>query len=490
MTGSGWVINFPSKKGMLRKTTPIVFVVILLFAQVVQAGATGFKQTPDTGAAYYVVQAGDSLWDIAARFRLSVTDLADANGITDPSQLGVGQQLIIPGLEGVQGELTTRPVVLGEDLAGISRRYGVSIDILNRLNHLTSPAELYAGSTLVLPLQNAGEKATRRLLLDPGLSLFELAVLQDTTPWGIMDQNGFSSSWKALPGDVLHLAAKDGTNDTFTTSLPEAITGISLRPERLVQGKAAVIEVIAGEGVSMTGLLNGLQLHFFPDGEGKLLSYQGIHAMTEPGLYPLVITGTVTTSSGNSPFEFNQSLLIISGNYPFDPVLSVSPETIDPAVTGPENAEWAALMTTATAQKLWNGPFTSPIAPPLNECWPSRFGNRRSYNGSDYSYFHSGLDFCGGVGTEILAPAGGKVVFIGPLTVRGNATVIDHGWGIYSAYLHQSEILVNVGDIVVQGQLIGKVGGTGRVTGPHLHWEIWAGGVQVDPMDWLENTFP
>jgi murein DD-endopeptidase MepM/ murein hydrolase activator NlpD len=82
------------------------------------------------------------------------------------------------------------------------------------------------------------------------------------------------------------------------------------------------------------------------------------------------------------------------------------------------------------------------------------------------------------------------VVFAGPLTVRGNSTIIDHGRGIYTAYLHQSEILVKPGDLVSTGQVIGKVGGTGRVTGPHLHWEVWNGGVQVDPMDWLEQSYP
>jgi len=59
-----------------------------------------------------------------------------------------------------------------------------------------------------------------------------------------------------------------------------------------------------------------------------------------------------------------------------------------------------------------------PAPPPYNDCWPSRYGSRRSYNGSAYIYFHTGLDFCGGVGTEILAPAPGRVVFAGPLTVR------------------------------------------------------------------------
>jgi murein DD-endopeptidase MepM/ murein hydrolase activator NlpD len=76
------------------------------------------------------------------------------------------------------------------------------------------------------------------------------------------------------------------------------------------------------------------------------------------------------------------------------------------------------------------------------------------------------------------------------LTVRGNATIIDHGQGIFTGYWHQEEIDVKVGDRVEPGQLIGLIGATGRVTGPHLHWEIWVNGVQVDPIQWLENTYP
>jgi murein DD-endopeptidase MepM/ murein hydrolase activator NlpD len=260
----------------------------------------------------------------------------------------------------------------------------------------------------------------------------------------------------------------------------------------MIQGDVAEIEITSTVGISLTGSLIGHELHFFSSSSGSYTSLQGIHAMTEPGIYSLALTGTLPSDAPyfGAAFSFAQAVLISSGNYPFDPVLPVDPATIDPAVTRPEDAQWAALTATATPQKLWEGIFTSPAPALYSKCWPSRYGNRRSYNGSAYTYFHTGLDFCGGVGTEILAPAAGRVVFAGPLTVRGNATVIDHGWGVYSAYLHQSEFRVKVGDLVQQGQVIGQVGGTGRATGPHLHWEIWAGGVQVDPMIWLEQPYP
>lgn len=91
---------------------------------------------------------------------------------------------------------------------------------------------------------------------------------------------------------------------------------------------------------------------------------------------------------------------------------------------------------------------------------------------------------------NIYAPAPGVVVFAGPLTVRGNATIIDHGWGIYTGIYHQAEIKVKTGDIVEAGQLIGLIGATGRVTGPHLHWDLFVNGVQVQPLDWLDRPFP
>jgi murein DD-endopeptidase MepM/ murein hydrolase activator NlpD len=126
----------------------------------------------------------------------------------------------------------------------------------------------------------------------------------------------------------------------------------------------------------------------------------------------------------------------------------------------------------------------------LSGAYASYFGGRRSYNGSGYYYFHTGLDYYGVMGQDIYAVAAGKVVFTGPLLLHGNTTLIDHGWGVYSLYAHQSEFLVQEGQQISAGELIGRVGNTGRSIGPHLHLEVWVGGLQVDPLDWLENTYP
>ncbi|MFN2120184.1 MAG: M23 family metallopeptidase, partial [Anaerolineales bacterium] len=78
----------------------------------------------------------------------------------------------------------------------------------------------------------------------------------------------------------------------------------------------------------------------------------------------------------------------------------------------------------------------------------------------------------------------------GPLNVRGNATFIDHGWGVYTGYFHQRAIHVSAGEHVEAGQLIGEIGDTGRVTGPHLHFDLWVGDVQVNPLEWLSRVYP
>ena len=456
--------------------------------------AVGLSQEGEIEGPIYIVQEGDSLWDIALRFRVTMDDLARANGITNPNQLVVGERLIIPGLEGIQGVLITQTIPYGETLRSFSRRYQVPENILIHLNHLTNPAELYVGSTLVIPEQITATGSTRRGMVAPGQSLLELAISTGTNPWTYVLDNQLDGTWSAIPGDVLltSVAGESTFEEEGPGGLPPLISGVSIKPTPLVQGKVSAIEIEGSSGLTLGGSLNDRELHFFTETDGEYAGLQGIHAMTEPGLYSLVISGTLPAEAPyyNAPFSFSQGVLINSGNYPFDPVLVVSPETIDPAVTVPEDAQWVTLASLFTPKKYWSGIFQSPAAKPYQDCWPSMFGNRRSYNGSAYVYFHSGLDFCGGVGTEILAPAAGEVIFAGPFTVRGNATMIDHGWGIYTGYLHQSEIKVQVGELVQPGQVIGLVGGTGRVTGPHLHWEVWAGGVQVDPMDWLQQVFP
>ena len=450
----------------------------------------GYAQEENPAGPVYVVQQGDTLSSIAQRFGVSLDDLARANNISNPNQISEGAQLVIPGLEGVQGFLTSATVPFGESLKSLSRRYQIAETMLARLNHLTSPVELYAGSSLVIPVQEGEAPGWRRALLAEGYSLLEMAARLNISPWKLAQENGLRNQWSAIGGEVLYTP---GDFPAGPGALPAEISSVEIDSLPLLQGKTWVIRLSGSEGLELVGRLMEREFNFFVEKPGNYIALQGVHAMAEPGLYPLTLQGAL---AGGASFSFAQRVEVQGVRYPFDRPLDVDPTTTDPAITGPEDALWLDLTRTATPEKMWSGVFELPSPLPAdycletNDCWSSRFGNRRSYNGSPYIYFHTGLDIVGKPGTEILAPAPGIVVYTGELTVRGNATMIDHGWGVYTGYLHQSEILVEVGDRVETGQVIGLVGRTGRVEGPHLHWEVWVGGVQADPLDWLLVEYP
>jgi murein DD-endopeptidase MepM/ murein hydrolase activator NlpD len=145
-----------------------------------------------------------------------------------------------------------------------------------------------------------------------------------------------------------------------------------------------------------------------------------------------------------------------------------------------EAAQLAALWTTPSSEDLWDGAFIAPVPERAN----SAFGARSVFNGQLRSR-HSGADFPSKEGTPIQAPAAGRVVLAESLYFSGNTIVIDHGVGVFSLLAHLSEMAVENGDRVNVGDTLGRVGETGRVTGPHLHWAVRANGARVDPLSLL-----
>ena len=136
-------------------------------------------------------------------------------------------------------------------------------------------------------------------------------------------------------------------------------------------------------------------------------------------------------------------------------------------------------------QKFWQGPFLRPNAGRVY----TEFGVRRYYNGVfAQDYYHRGVDYAGGQGSPVVAPAAGQVKLIGleseGFRVHGNTVGIDHGQGVVSIFLHLSRIDVREGDFVKAGQLLGGIGSTGASTGPHLHWGLYVHEVAVDPAFW------
>jgi murein DD-endopeptidase MepM/ murein hydrolase activator NlpD len=145
---------------------------------------------------------------------------------------------------------------------------------------------------------------------------------------------------------------------------------------------------------------------------------------------------------------------------------------------GPELARINAARAIHSISDGWRQEFIRPVAGRIS----GLFGAQRIYNGTPGSY-HSGMDIAAAAGTIYVAPADGVVTLAASdaFTLEGHLLMIDHGMGLNSAFLHSSELLVKEGDVVKQGQPIGKVGMTGRASGPHLHWGMKWNSARVDP---------
>jgi LysM repeat protein len=194
----------------------LILVMVLLLPL---SNVAAQDETPE--GPVYIVKAGDSLWDIAIRFGISMDALGQANGISDPSQIAEGTQLVIPGLKGLQGILDTITLPYGETLRSISRQFQIPAGLFARLNRLSSPQELYAGSSIVLPVSENGLAGFSRSILAPEQSLLELAVLEGNNPWMLVTYNALDNTWGALPGDILLLP---GGQNVGPAALPGEIT--------------------------------------------------------------------------------------------------------------------------------------------------------------------------------------------------------------------------------------------------------------------------
>lgn len=189
----------------------------------------------------------------------------------------------------------------------------------------------------------------------------------------------------------------------------------------------------------------------------------------------------VSLGSGQGQQSLEIPFKVVDGKYSSE-VLHVDPGRVHPKAKNlprimREMAEVAAIYKNSDQKKFWSGPFLLP----LQSLVTSAFGTRRVYN-HQLKNFHTGLDLRAAVGTPIAAAASGRVVLAKDLFYTGNTVMIDHGYGVITLYAHMSALKVQKGDLVTPSQLIGLSGQTGRVNGPHLHWQAVVDGVKVNPL--------
>lgn len=205
----------------------------------------------------------------------------------------------------------------------------------------------------------------------------------------------------------------------------------------------------------------------------------GVDLEKAPGAYPVVVH---LQWSDGKPTSCTLQIPIHAGKFAIEK-LQVGKEFVEPSPeqikrANEERDKLRAIFDQVTPEKLWDGGFRVPLD---GVTTGGNFGKRRVLNGQPGSP-HSGVDFPSPTGTPIHAAQSGRVALAQELFFSGNTVVVDHGLGIYTFYGHLSEIDVKVGDDLQPGQVLGKVGATGRVTGPHLHWGLTVERARVNPL--------
>jgi hypothetical protein len=265
---------------------------------------------------------------------------------------------------------------------------------------------------------------------------------------------------------------------------------LKISPPQSSQGTLLRVELRSGVPVSdLKGSWAGHEVSFWQDDVDANVhrAYLGIDLEQASG--PGTFTLTAKMQDGES-VACGAQVTVRAGHFVIEKLTVdqkfVEPSPEDAARAEKEGERLHAIYATRTAEKLWNGNFRFPVAGPRQG---SNFGSRRVLNGEARSP-HSGLDIHAGTGTPVHASQRGRVMLAEELYFAGNTVVLDHGMGIYTFYCHLSKINVKEGDLVDAGALIGLVGATGRVTGPHLHWGLEVNEARVNPLQILPPLPP
>lgn len=215
----------------------------------------------------------------------------------------------------------------------------------------------------------------------------------------------------------------------------------------------------------------------FPHND-KWVAPIAVYARTKPGGYTAVVREGGQTAR-KIPIE------VVKKAFPTQRIKMKKSKTglMSPSVLKKERQILEAAYKKTTPEPLWEGAFLNPIP---GARVSSDFGRTRYVNGRFWSQ-HGGIDLAAPTGKVTVAGNNGRVILARKLWMRGNTLAIDHGMGIITVYNHLSAFLVREGESVSKGQPVGKVGATGFVTGPHLHWEIRAAGTPTNPWPILKN---
>jgi murein DD-endopeptidase MepM/ murein hydrolase activator NlpD len=267
------------------------------------------------------------------------------------------------------------------------------------------------------------------------------------------------------------------------TVLLAAALQVSAQSRSMRPGELVVLTIVAPAESTVRVRAFDRPITPFSVGARRWRALVGIDLDTKPGTYP------VRVDTGPDTEQVVYDLVVRPRKF-LTRRLTVNPDFVQPPPSARERiAHEAALLNDVwahpAAERLWKNTFVRPVDDAAN----SAFGTRSIFNGTPLNA-HSGADFMSPAGREIHAPNAGRVVIARELYYSGNTVIIDHGLGLFSLLAHLSAFDVREGDHVAAGDLVGRVGATGRVTGPHLHWAVRASGARIDPLSLLALLGP
>lgn len=268
------------------------------------------------------------------------------------------------------------------------------------------------------------------------------------------------------------------------SAAPAAKWSAQWEPTKLVNGSPVLFRVTAPLQVTvLAGNFLGQDLSFRLSRSCHCwYALAGVSLTAKPGKYTLRIEGT---GPGDKKAGVSYPVAVAAAHYPFStvkipPAFVEPPKEVEPQIAAADAAKKQAFATT-DPNPLWSGPFQRPADAQTSGV----FGTARIVNGVQKAQ-HKGLDFRASTGTPVHATNSGTVILARPLYFEGNCIMLDHGQGLVTIYMHLSEFKVKEGEKVAAGQLLALSGGTGRSTGPHLHFAVRWRGEYLDPRTLLE----
>ena len=260
--------------------------------------------------------------------------------------------------------------------------------------------------------------------------------------------------------------------------------GVSLRLSSPAASQGGLLQAEVWSAEPLSGIdakWADHSLPFWPDARRANVqrALAGVDLEQKPGGYEIAIAAQLPSGDQVS---CSARVTVKEGKFTIEN-LKVAPEFVEPNPKEIERADQEGkrlreLFGTVTPERLWRGSFRLPLPGAKNA---QNFGRRRVLNGEPRSP-HTGVDFPAPAGTPIHAAQRGRVALAENLFFSGNTVVLDHGLGVYTFYGHMSSISVKVGDLVSAGAILGRVGATGLVTGPHLHWGLKVNQARVNPL--------